>query len=105
VVAAFVIGLLVPQAPGAAGVAALICGPVLYGLFQQFAPGVHFLLQVALTFQLVLLVMGTITFFWPLTEPKILPVRADLDVRTTPLVRNVGLAVLAATVLFFVIFW
>ncbi|MEN6336807.1 MAG: sodium/solute symporter, partial [Phycisphaerales bacterium] len=61
VVAAFLFGMLVPQAPAAAGVAALICGPALYGLFQHFAPGVHFLIQVALTFQLVLMIMGLIT--------------------------------------------
>lgn len=105
VVAAFVVGLLVPQAPAAAGVAALIAGPAIYGLFQALAPEVHFLLQVALTFNLLLLIMGTITFFRPLSEPKTLPVRADLDVRTTPAVRNLGLAVIAATILFYVVFW
>lgn len=105
VVAAFVAGLLVPQAPGSAGVAALVGGPVIYALFQFFAPSLNFLLQGALTFQLVLLVMGTITFFRPLAEPKILPVRKDLDIRTSPFVRNVGAAVIAATLLFIVIFW
>ncbi|HEX9785375.1 MAG TPA: sodium/solute symporter [Opitutaceae bacterium] len=105
VVAAFAVGLLVPQAPGPAGVAALVGGPAIYGLFQWFASGMHFLLQVALTFNLVLLLMGAITFFWPLAQPRTLPVRKDLDLRTTPLVRNVGFAVIAATVLFYVVFW
>ncbi len=105
VVAAFVVGLLVPQAPGAAGVAALIGGPLTYGLFQAFAPGLHLLVQVALTFNLVLLVMGLITFLWPLQEPKTLPVRADFDVRTAPSVRIAGLAVIAATLLFYAVFW
>ncbi len=105
VVAAFVVGLLVPQAPGAAGVAALISGPLIYGVFQYAASGVHFLVQVALTFNLVLLLMGAITFWWPLAEPRVMPVRTDLDVRTTPFVRNVGLAVIAATLLFFLVFW
>ena len=105
VVAAFVVGLLVPQAPGSAGVAALLSGPPIYGLFQRFAPNLHFLIQVAITFQLVLLIMGAITFFWPLSEPRILPVRDDLDVSTTPLVRNVGIAVIAGTILFVVVFW
>lgn len=105
VVAAFVVGLLVPQAPGSAGVAALVSGPAIYGLFQTFAPNLHFLLQVALTFQLVLGVMGVITFFWPLAMPKPLPERADLDIRTTPLVRNIGIGVIALTILFYVVFW
>jgi SSS family solute:Na+ symporter len=105
VVAAFVVGLLVPQAPAAAGVAALISGPAIYGLFQYFAASLHFLLQVALTFQLVLLVMGVITFFWPLATPKPLPERNDLNLETSPLVRNVGIGVIGLTVLFYVVFW
>lgn len=104
VVAAFLFGLLVPQAPGAAGVAALLSGPPIYWLFQRFAPGVHFLLQVALTFQLVLCIMGVITFLRPLPEPRKLPERTDLDIRTSPAVYRAGLAVIAAVLLFFVVF-
>ena len=49
VVAAFLFGMLVPKAPGAAGVTALVSGPVIYGLFQRFS-SLHFLIQVALAF-------------------------------------------------------
>jgi SSS family solute:Na+ symporter len=105
VVAAFVVGLLVPQAPGSAGVAALLGGPIIYGLFQLFAPSLHFLLQVALTFNLVVLLMGGITFLCPLATPKVLPVRAEMDIRTEPFVRNAGIMVIAATLLFYIIFW
>jgi solute:Na+ symporter, SSS family len=104
VVAAFVFGLLVPLAPPAAGVLALVAGPAIYGLFQHFAPNVHFLLQVALTFQLVVFAMGLITFVWPLETPRVLPVREDLDVRSTPGLKLVGGAVVAATVLMIWIF-
>ena len=104
VVAAFVVGLLVPQAPGSAGVAALVSGPAIYWLFQTFAPNVHFLLQVALTFQLVLLIMGLITFWKPLREPKHLPERANLELKTQPDVIRYGLAVIVAVIVFFIIF-
>ncbi|BET65330.1 sodium/sugar symporter [Opitutales bacterium ASA1] len=104
VVAAFVVGLLVPQAPGSAGVAALVGGPAIYHLFQVFAPQKHFLVQVALTFNLVVAVMGLITFIRPLVEPRVLPVREDLDVRTSPIVRIVGGAVIAATVVLVYVF-
>jgi SSS family solute:Na+ symporter len=104
VVAAFAVGLLVPQAPGSAGVAALVSGPAIYWLFQTFAPNVHFLLQVALTFQLVLLIMGLITFWKPLPEPRRLPERSDLDLRTQPVVIACGLATIAAVIVFFVVF-
>jgi SSS family solute:Na+ symporter len=104
VVAAFVVGLLVPQAPGSAGVAALVGGPAIYHLFQVFAPQMHFLVQVALTFNLVVAVMGVITFVRPLAEPRVLPVREDLDVRTSPIVRVVGGAVIAATLVLVYVF-
>lgn len=105
VVAAFLFGMLVPQAPGSAGVAALVCGPLFYGLFQRLAPGVHFLIQVALVFQLVLMVMGLITFFKPLEQPRTLPVRTDIDLKTTGSAKLAGGCVLAAVAVFYLIFW
>ncbi|MBP8304959.1 MAG: sodium/solute symporter [Phycisphaerae bacterium] len=104
VVAAFVFGMLVPQAPGSAGVAALVSGPILYGLFQRFAGNVHFLIQVAVTLQLVLAIMGLMTFWRPLKEPKSLPERKDIESRTEPVVILCGVGVIAAVVAFFVAF-
>ena len=105
VVAAFLYGMMVTTAPPISGVAALITGPIIYGLFQEFAPEVHFLIQVALTFNLVLVIMGLITFMKPLKEPRKLPVRKDLDVKTTPGVKVAGALVMIAVVLFIIIFW
>lgn len=104
VVAAFVFGLLVPQAPGMAGVAALLAGPIIYFIFQQFAPGIHFLIQVALTFQLVLALMGLITFLRPLHTPRTMPERAGLDLRTEPVVFWAGGGVVGAVIAFFIVF-
>jgi SSS family solute:Na+ symporter len=105
VVAAFAFGMLVPTAPSAAGVAALIAGPVIYGVFQRFAGNLHFLIQVAITFLLVLMVMGLITFWWPLEKPRTLPVRQEMDSRTRPEVKLVAGVVLLAVMAFYVIFW
>ena len=105
VVAAFLFGMMVPTAPPAAGVAALVAGPVIYGLFQQFAPDVHFLLQGAMTFNLILVIMGLITFIKPLDEPRKLPVREDIEIKTAPQVKILGGAVMAAVVIFIIIFW
>jgi SSS family solute:Na+ symporter len=104
VVAAFLFGMMVKNAPGAAGVAALISGPVIYGVFQKFAPDLHFLIQVAITFQLVLMIMGLITFCKPLKEPKELPVREDMDIKTKPEVKLAGVLVLIAVAVFYIIF-
>jgi len=105
VVAAFLFGMMVPKAPGLAGVAALISGPIIYGLFQTFVGEVHFLIQVAIAFLLVLMIMGLITFFKPLDKPKELPVREDIEIRTTPEVKLAGGLVLAAVAVFYIIFW
>jgi SSS family solute:Na+ symporter len=104
IVAAFVFGILVKEAPGAAGVTALVSGPALYWVFQRFAPDLHFLIQVAATFQLVLLVMGLITFWKPLKEPRQLPVRPGIDLKTEPAVLAAGWAVIAAVLIFFLVF-
>ncbi|MDZ7261089.1 MAG: hypothetical protein ONB05_03090 [candidate division KSB1 bacterium] len=92
-------------APGAAGVTGLIAGPIIYGLLQRFAPNVHFLIQVAIAFQLVLLIMGLITFWIPLQEPSRLPVRKEMDVRTEPRVKWAGAIVIIIIITFYIIFW
>ncbi|UCD48890.1 MAG: solute:sodium symporter family transporter [Phycisphaerales bacterium] len=105
VVAAFLFGMMVPTAPAATGVAALVSGPILYGLFQWRCERLHFLIQVALTFAIVLAIMALITFVKPLEEPRVLPVREGVDTKTTPEVKIVGALVLAAVAAFYVIFW
>jgi len=105
VVAAFLFGMMVTKAPGLAGVAALISGPVIYGLFQKFAPELHFLISVAITFQLVLMIMGLITFIKPLKKPRELPVREDMDTKTAAEVKLAGGLVIAAVAVFYIIFW
>ncbi|MHC1764419.1 MAG: SLC5 family protein [Verrucomicrobiia bacterium] len=105
VVAVFVFGILVETAPGAAGVAALIAGPAIYHLFQTFARDLHFLVQVALSFSLVLAIMGFITLLWPLRQPRTLPERAEMALETSPVVKLAGGAVIAGVALFFIAFW
>jgi SSS family solute:Na+ symporter len=105
VVAAFVVGLTMDRAPGSAGVAGLLAGPAIYHLFQVFAKELHFLVQVTLTFSLVLALMGFITLVWPLKEPHRLAERKDLDMRPSPAVLVSGSAVVAGVVLFFLVFW
>ncbi len=105
VVAVFLFGILVETAPGAAGVAGLLAGPVIYGMFQAWAGPLHFLVQVALTFSLVLALMGFITLVWPLREPRRLPERNDLDMRTSPSVVAAAAVVIGCVALFFAVFW
>ncbi len=99
VVAAFVVAFVVPRAPGAAGVAALLGGPIIYGIFQYFSD-VHFLIQVLLTFVIVCAIMMVITWARPLKEPKQLPVRSDMQVENSRLAMALGAAAIVAVVAF-----
>ncbi|MFN3410205.1 MAG: SLC5 family protein [Limisphaerales bacterium] len=105
VVAVFLFGILVPAAPGSAGVTGLLAGPVIYHLFQTGAGSLHFLIQVAITFLLVLAVMAWITLVWPLQEPRPLPERPEMACETTLTVKLAGAAVLVAVAVFFIVFW
>jgi uncharacterized sodium:solute symporter family permease YidK len=66
---------------------------------------VHFLIQVAVTFQLLLMIMGLITFWKPLEKPRELPERKEIEIRTAPEVKIAGAAVIAAVAIFYVVFW
>jgi len=113
VVAAFVGALLLPRAPAAAGVAALLLGPVAYGVLQftsknadrPWGHEIHFLLQVLLAFIFVALLMVVITLVKPLPQPKVLPERTDLDTRSSPVVLWSGAAVIVGVIVFFIKFW
>lgn len=113
VVAAFVGAFVLPRAPAAAGITALLLGPLAYGALQftnqtparPWGHELHFLLQVLLAFGLVAVVMALITWAHPLAQPKPLPERHDLDTRTDAVVWLSGLAVIAAVALFFLVFW
>jgi SSS family solute:Na+ symporter len=49
--------------------------------------------------------MALITMIRPLTEPKKLPVREDIEIKTAIEVKIAGACVIAAVAVFYVIFW
>ena len=106
VVAAFIGAFLLPKAPPGAGVAALICGPVFYGILQltEKTHGLFFLHQVLVAFIGVAAVMIAFTVVKPLSEPRVLPVREDIPLTTEPLVRIAGALVILGVAAFFWIF-
>jgi len=104
VVAAFVIAFVLPRAPGAAGVFALVAGPIIYGLFQYFSAA-HFLVQVLYTFVILCAVMTAITLLAPLREPVTLPEREDMKASTSPSTIALGALVIFGVIAFTVVFW
>lgn len=114
VVAAFLGAFVLPRAPAAAGLMALIAGPLLYAFFQiatkqgLFANvltspwfEMHFLIQVLACFVIIFAGMSVLTLAAPLSEPRKLPVREDVALHTEPAVHvAAGLVVAAVAALF-----
>jgi SSS family solute:Na+ symporter len=117
VVAAFLGAFLLPRAPAAAGLTALLLGPVAYSFFQLatkqglFAKvldnplfEMHYLTQVLCSFAVVSAAMIVLTLVSPLAKPRKLPVREDIALTTDPIVKAAAVAVITAVAVLFFIF-
>jgi len=118
ILAAFAFGLIFKRAPESAGVWALILNPVIYAVLLIFfgnlplfndlgltLGSLAFLNRMAITFVIIIAVMGFLSLRKPLKEPKIMPVRKEFDMKPTPSVLWLGLSVIAVTVVLYIIFW
>jgi SSS family solute:Na+ symporter len=106
ILAAFVFGMLFKKSPPSAGVTALIASPVIYGILFFTAKNVAFLNRMAITFALILAIMALLTILKPLESPKEMPVREGFeDIRLAKPVQYIGIAVIAVTLILYVIFW
>jgi SSS family solute:Na+ symporter len=104
ILAAFLVGFVMPKAPPAAGLAALAASAPVYGALQWQWREVPYLHRMLFTFLLLVVLMAVITMASPLDEPRRFPERAGLDMRTSPLAKAAGIAVIGAVVLFFLCF-
>jgi len=105
ILAVFVFGLLVKRAPPACGVVGLLLNPVMYGLLKLLIPSLAFLDRMALSFFCVLAVMGIITALRPLPEPFELPTKTHIELTSSRLAKGLGIAVVVATVVLYIVFW
>jgi SSS family solute:Na+ symporter len=104
VVAAFVFGFAVKKAPPAAGVAALLLSAPVYGALQWGWGAVPYLHRMAITLAVLLAAMAAITVARPLAAPRVLPVRADVDLTPSRAALAGGVLVVLAVAAFFVAF-
>jgi SSS family solute:Na+ symporter len=104
IVAAFVFGLFSPRTPPVAAKGAMVLGIPIYGALLWSLPDVAFLHHMMITFLLLASFMGLMTLLRPVIEPKTLPV-SDLDLEAAPFAGWLGLAIVAATAVLYVIFW
>ncbi|MFC2126130.1 SLC5 family protein [Bacteroidota bacterium] len=104
ILAAFVFGFAVKKAPPSAGVVALIASAPIYGFLQWQWGGVPYLHRMLVTFILLILIMGIITVIKPLKESRSLPVREDMDMSKSPIVVILGLLLILAVAIFYILF-
>ena len=105
ILAVFVFGMIFKKAPPMAGVTGLILTVPVYGFLQWQFGGIAFLNRMAITFGVILIVMFVMTKAKPLPEPKTMPVREGFDMKPTPSVIWLGVAVIVATLVLYGIFW
>ena len=105
ILAVFVFGMIFKKTPAIAGIVGLIATVPIYGFLHWQFGGMAFLNRMAITFGADLALMFVILLVKPLAEPKKMPVRENFDMKPTPAVLWLGLAVIAATIVLYIIFW
>ncbi|MHC4456768.1 MAG: sodium:solute symporter family transporter [Planctomycetota bacterium] len=105
ILAVFVFGMIFKRAPAIAGVMGLILTVPVYGFLHWQFGEIAFLNRMAITSGVVLLVMLIITLVRPLSEPKVMPVREEFDMKPTPSVVWLGILVIAITIVLYIRFW
>ncbi len=105
ILAVFVFGLLIKKAPEAAGVTGLILTVPIYGFLHWQFGDIAFLNRMAITFIIILVVMGVITLSKPLKTPKVLPVREGFDMKPSRGIVAMGIFVVLATLVLYAVFW
>jgi len=118
ILAAFVFGMIFKRAPASAGVTALLLNPLIYGLLLVFwgdiayfhengisLGEISFLNRMAITFVIIILVMGVLTTMKPLPQPREMPTRDDIDLKPAGSVVWLGVLIIAVTITLYIIFW
>jgi SSS family solute:Na+ symporter len=105
ILAAFVFGMFFKRAPARAGVAALILNPIIYGVLLIFFGEIAFLNRMAITFFIIICTMLIFTLTRPLAEPRIMPVRKEIDMESAFSVKWLGALVIVSTIALYIIFW
>jgi SSS family solute:Na+ symporter len=104
ILAVFIFGLLVRKAPPVCGIVGLLTNVVAYGALKFAAPGIQFLNRMALCFALCLIVMTILRLVKPLPQPFEFRHNTTVSIETSKGAKLAGYAVVAITLLFYVIF-
>jgi SSS family solute:Na+ symporter len=104
ILAIFVIGLLVPQAPRCSGVIGLLTSIVSYGLLKVAVPQLQFVNRMAVCFTICLAAIGMITMIKPL--PTFIPFRknTNIELKSSKSAIVAAFFVVLLTIMLYVIF-
>lgn len=105
ILAVFLFGFFVKRAPRACAVVGLLLSPAVYGGLKLALPGLAFLDRIAITFFVVLVVLGLMTLARPLAEPVKLPEQSKIAMTTSGGAKLAGVLVVLATLVLYAIFW
>lgn len=100
----FVFGLLNRRAAGVTGVVGLLANPVLYFVLKTFFPQVDFLNRMAICLGLVLAIMFVVGLFCRLDKPVEFKSNTTMNLESSKGAKIVGLAVIIATAILYVVF-
>lgn len=104
ILSVFIFGLLVRKAPPVCGIAGLLTNVAAYGALKLAAPGIQFLNRMALCFALCLVVMTILRLARPLAQPFEFRHDSAVSVETSRGAKLAGYAVVAITLIFYLIF-
>ncbi len=104
ILAVFVFGLLVRKAPHVCGIVGLLTNVVAYGALKFMVPSIQFLNRMAICFALCIAVMTILRLVKPLPEPFAFRHNTTVSIETSKGAKLAGYAVVAVTLLFYVIF-
>ncbi|MFC3121382.1 sodium:solute symporter family transporter [Agaribacter flavus] len=117
IIAIFLFGMLVPRAPKFLGWSGIILNAVLYGLLKWwlgdiivdaglwFADDISFLDRMAICLVVVCAYSAVMTAWKPLQEPVVLPENKDIDLRSSPKAKMLGMGVVVLTIILYIVFW
>ena len=106
ILACFLFGLFLKRTPPAAAITGLLLNVPVYGLLHLEAfDHICFLNKMAVTFGVIVAVMGAVTLVCPLKRPVVLPVREDFNTKPAPLVVWLGTLIVVVVAGLYAVLW
>lgn len=105
ILAAFVFGFIFKKAPPLAANAALLLNVPVYGLLHLATfDHISFLNKMAITFGFLLVVMLVITIIKPLKKDVVFATHTDIELKTEPIIKIIGIIIILITLSLYVVF-